>query len=183
MQSGVSRMNLHAKLLEREAAGRPVTVGLIGAGKFGTMFLSQARLTRAACMSSASPISMSSARAASSRPPAGMRPLMPRPRSATRSRPATTHVGADADALIAFPDVEVIVEATGDPKIRHPLRARSDRARQAHRDGECRSRRARGPAAGAQGAGGGRGLQPRLGRSAGADLRACRLGARLRASR
>ena len=39
-------MNLHALLLEREAAGRPVTVGLIGAGKFGTMFLSQARLTR-----------------------------------------------------------------------------------------------------------------------------------------
>ena len=39
-------MNLHALLLEREAAGRPVTVGVIGAGKFGTMFLSQARLTR-----------------------------------------------------------------------------------------------------------------------------------------
>ena len=38
-------MNLHAKLLEREAAGRPVTVGLIGAGKFGTMFPAQARLT------------------------------------------------------------------------------------------------------------------------------------------
>ena len=33
-------------LLAREAAGRPVTVGLIGAGKFGTMFLSQARLTK-----------------------------------------------------------------------------------------------------------------------------------------
>ena len=39
-------MNLYAKLLEREAAGKPVTVGVIGAGKFGTMFLSQARLTR-----------------------------------------------------------------------------------------------------------------------------------------
>src|ERR1043165_8018738 len=39
-------VNLHSLLLEREAAGRPVTVGLIGAGKFGTMFLSQARLTR-----------------------------------------------------------------------------------------------------------------------------------------
>src|SRR6266849_1413786 len=38
-------VNLHAKLLERDAAGRPVTVGVIGAGKFGTMFLSQARLT------------------------------------------------------------------------------------------------------------------------------------------
>ena len=39
-------LNLHAKLLEREAAGRPVTVAVIGAGKFGTMFLSQARLTQ-----------------------------------------------------------------------------------------------------------------------------------------
>ena len=39
-------MNLHALLLERKAAGRPVTVGLIGAGKFGTMFLSQVRRTR-----------------------------------------------------------------------------------------------------------------------------------------
>ena len=39
-------MNLYAKLLEREAAGKPVTVGVIGAGKFGTMFLSQARLTK-----------------------------------------------------------------------------------------------------------------------------------------
>ncbi|HET9175587.1 MAG TPA: flagellar biosynthesis protein FlgA, partial [Pseudolabrys sp.] len=38
-------MNLHTKLLERETAGRPVTVGLIGAGKFGTMFMAQARLT------------------------------------------------------------------------------------------------------------------------------------------
>ncbi len=35
-------MNLSSLLLEREAAGRPVTIGLIGAGKFGTMFLSQA---------------------------------------------------------------------------------------------------------------------------------------------
>jgi predicted homoserine dehydrogenase-like protein len=39
-------VNLHALLLEREAAGRPVTVGVIGAGKFGTMFLAQARSTR-----------------------------------------------------------------------------------------------------------------------------------------
>src|SRR5205807_10586142 len=36
-------LNLHAKLMERETAGRPIRVGLIGAGKFGTMFLAQAR--------------------------------------------------------------------------------------------------------------------------------------------
>ena len=32
-------------LLERQAQGRPVTVGVVGAGKFGTMFLAQARTT------------------------------------------------------------------------------------------------------------------------------------------
>src|SRR6266850_2120529 len=35
-------MNLHKLLSERAAAGKPLRVGLIGAGKFGTMFLAQA---------------------------------------------------------------------------------------------------------------------------------------------
>ncbi len=39
-------MNLHQLLLQRANADKPVRVGLIGAGKFGTMFLAQARLTR-----------------------------------------------------------------------------------------------------------------------------------------
>ena len=34
-------MNLHRLLGRRLAEGRPVRVGLIGAGKFGSMFLSQ----------------------------------------------------------------------------------------------------------------------------------------------
>ena len=38
-------MYLHEQLRERAAAGRPVRVGLIGAGKFGSMFLSQAPTT------------------------------------------------------------------------------------------------------------------------------------------
>ena len=38
-------VNLHHMLLARKAAGKPVTIGLIGAGKFGTMFLSQVRVT------------------------------------------------------------------------------------------------------------------------------------------
>ena len=38
-------MNLYRLLAEREEIGRPVRVGLIGAGKFGAMFLSQARRT------------------------------------------------------------------------------------------------------------------------------------------
>ncbi len=38
-------MNLFAKLSEREAAARPIRIGMIGAGKFGTMFLTQVRRT------------------------------------------------------------------------------------------------------------------------------------------
>ena len=34
-------MSLHAKLLERASANRPIRIGLIGAGKFGSMYLSQ----------------------------------------------------------------------------------------------------------------------------------------------
>src|SRR5438477_181405 len=38
-------MNLSTMLRERAAAGRPIRIGQIGAGKFGIMFLSQVRLT------------------------------------------------------------------------------------------------------------------------------------------
>ena len=38
-------MNLYRLLQVRADEGRPVRVGVIGAGKFSSMFLSQARLT------------------------------------------------------------------------------------------------------------------------------------------
>ena len=34
-------MNLYSKLQQRAAAGKPLRVGLIGAGKFGAMYLAQ----------------------------------------------------------------------------------------------------------------------------------------------
>ena len=39
-------MNLSRMLAKRADDGNPVRVGIIGAGKFGAMYLSQARLTR-----------------------------------------------------------------------------------------------------------------------------------------
>ncbi|MQA84356.1 MAG: hypothetical protein GEV03_06970 [Streptosporangiales bacterium] len=39
-------MFLNAALLERAVEGRPARVGVIGAGKFGSMFLAQARTAR-----------------------------------------------------------------------------------------------------------------------------------------
>ncbi len=38
-------MNLASMLKARAATGKPIRIGQIGAGKFGTMFLSQVRLT------------------------------------------------------------------------------------------------------------------------------------------
>ena len=38
-------MFLHRLLAARAAAGNPIRVGVVGAGKFGTMFLAQARRT------------------------------------------------------------------------------------------------------------------------------------------
>ena len=35
-------MNLHKLLSDREQEGRPIRVGLIGAGRYGTMYLAQA---------------------------------------------------------------------------------------------------------------------------------------------
>ncbi|MDN6888360.1 flagellar biosynthesis protein FlgA, partial [Variovorax sp. CAN2819] len=34
-------MSLHARLQQRAAEGRPIRIGLIGAGKFGSMYLAQ----------------------------------------------------------------------------------------------------------------------------------------------
>jgi len=117
-------VNLHAKLLEREAAGRPVTVGLIGAGKFGTMFLTQARLTRGLHVVAVADLDV--ARAKSQLKTAGWEEGAFAAASlgdAFKSR--RTCVTADAQALIAFPDIEVIIEATGVPQagIRHALDA------------------------------------------------------------
>ncbi|MGB7256477.1 MAG: Gfo/Idh/MocA family oxidoreductase, partial [Pseudolabrys sp.] len=117
-------MNLYAKLLERKAAGRPVTVGVIGAGKFGTMFLSQARLTQGLHVVGVADLDIERAR--SQLKTAGWpAESYAAPSLSEAAKRGGTHVGADADALIAHPGIEVIVEATGVPGagIHHAQRA------------------------------------------------------------
>ncbi len=117
-------MNLHALLLEREAAGRPVTVGLIGAGKFGTMFLAQARLTRG--MRVLAVADLDAARARRQLRIAGWDDEAVGATSLGQAlADGRTHVTQDVEAVIAFPEIEVIVEATGVPGagIRHALSA------------------------------------------------------------
>src|ERR1700674_1791039 len=117
-------MNLHAMLRARAAAGRPVTVGLIGAGKFGTMFLAQVRRTPGMHLVALADLDVARARRQLGAPGGGANAhAAPSLGDALESR--RTHVGDDAAALIAFPDIEVVVEATGVPPagIRHALRA------------------------------------------------------------
>ena len=108
-------MNLHVLLLEREAADRPVTVGLIGAGKFGTMFLAQARLTRGLHVVGVADLNVDRARnqlATAGWPVEQFAAASVDDAVNTRG----THVTADAEALIRHPAIEVIVEATGVPE-------------------------------------------------------------------
>jgi predicted homoserine dehydrogenase-like protein len=117
-------VNLSAKLLQRESDGKPVTVGVIGAGKFGTMFLSQARLTRGLHIAGVADLDV--ARAKSQLKTAGWPDAQYAARSLDNAHKAsTTFITDSAEALIADPRIEVIVEATGVPGagIHHALSA------------------------------------------------------------
>jgi len=108
-------VNLSSKLLARESAGNPVRVGLIGAGKFGTMFLSQVRLTPGMHLVGLADLDVTRARnqlrSAGWSDEAFVAASLG---DALKSR--RTHVTDDAGSVIACPGIDVIVEATGDPK-------------------------------------------------------------------
>ena len=57
-------MNLYRLLRKRAEAGRPVRVGLIGSGKFGSMFLSQVPTTPGLEVAAIADLSPDRARAA-----------------------------------------------------------------------------------------------------------------------
>src|SRR5499427_920625 len=111
-------------LVERQAAVRPVTVGLIGAGKFGTMFASQVRLTDGMHLVALADLDVSRARRQLRTAGWNDEAISASSLGKALAR-GTTHVTEDAQALIACPEIEVIVEATGVPAagIRHALSA------------------------------------------------------------
>src|SRR5688500_372051 len=107
-------MNLHDALARRAAEGNPLRVGLIGAGKFGTMFLAQARLTPGLQVMGVADLSPERARAALAR--AGYPAAQAGAASAAEAlRQGSTFVTDDARAMIAADGLEVVVDATGSP--------------------------------------------------------------------
>jgi predicted homoserine dehydrogenase-like protein len=115
-------MNLHAKLRGRAEAGRPIRVGLIGAGKFGSMFLAQAPRTPGLHVMAIADLSPDRARQSLRR--VGWADEQFAARSFADSiAHGTTFVTDDAETLIAAEDMEVVIDATGHPAagIHHAL--------------------------------------------------------------
>jgi predicted homoserine dehydrogenase-like protein len=108
-------MNLHKMLLARAEAGKPVTVGLVGAGKFGTMFLAQARSTTGMHVVAVADLNVARAKSQlkmASWPEAQYGATSFDDALAT----GKTYLTDDAARMIADPRIDVIIEATGDPK-------------------------------------------------------------------
>ena len=104
-------MYLYSSLLERADKQNPVRVGLIGAGKFGSMFLAQAPTTPGLVVSAIADLDPDRARANCSE--VGWE----------ETRISACEFGDDAEALIRSDAIDVVVEATGHPAagIKHAL--------------------------------------------------------------
>jgi predicted homoserine dehydrogenase-like protein len=117
-------MNLYRLLSQRAEDGRPVRVGLIGAGKFGTMFLSQARFTPGLHVLGIADLQPERARRFMRDAGWPDEQMAARDLDDARSS-GRTHLTDDSAALIEASGLDVVVEATGDPGAgtRHALAA------------------------------------------------------------
>ena len=107
-------MNLHALLTKRHKEKGPLRVGLIGAGKFGSMYLAQARETRGIHLAAIA--DLAPARAVEALRRTGWHDGQ----GAAASLPdalakGTTFITDDAIGMIASPGLDVIIDATGSP--------------------------------------------------------------------
>ena len=117
-------MNLHRMLAARAEDDRPVRVGLIGSGKFGTMYLAQARTTVGVHVVGIADLEPDRIR--SSLKATGWDPARCCAQSVDHAiTRGTTFVTDDADQLIDCPKLDVVIEATGVPRagINHCRRA------------------------------------------------------------
>src|SRR4249920_1925092 len=117
-------MNLHRMLLERAAKNNPLRIGLIGAGKFGAMYLSQFPTTPGIHLLGIADLSPPRARENLAR--LGWKPDVTAASSFTEARKhGNTFLTDDWKALVSHPEIDVVVESTGDPiaAVEHALEA------------------------------------------------------------
>ena len=107
-------MSLYARLQKRAAEGKPVRVGLIGAGKFGSMYLAQVPRLPGTRLVAIADLSPAAARRNLDR--VGWQAERMSAASIDEAvRVGTTHIGDDWRALVGHPAIDVVVECTGHP--------------------------------------------------------------------
>lgn len=117
-------MNLYTKLRERETQGKPLRVGVIGAGKFAAMYLAQAPRTPGVHVAGIADLSPASARTNLGR--VGWDPESYAAASLDAAlRERRTHLSEDWEALVSHPLIDIVIEATGNPvaAVTHALSA------------------------------------------------------------
>ncbi len=107
-------MSLFAKLQQRQAEGRPIRIGLIGAGKFGSMYLAQIPRTPGVHLVGIADLSPDGARANLARVGWDLQRTQAASLHAA-IKDGSTHIGEDWRALVTHPAIDVIVECTGHP--------------------------------------------------------------------
>ncbi len=105
-------MSLSAKLAARTAQGKAIRVGLIGAGKFGSMFLAQAPTIPGLEVAFIADLDMERAKSAC------------RTVGWEARRISQTLITNDALGAAAQPGVDVVIEATGAPAPASRMRSR-----------------------------------------------------------
>ena len=117
-------MNLYSMLQKREAAGKPLRVGLIGAGKFGAMYLAQVPKTPGIHLAGIADLSPTNARTNLERVGWAAETYSASTLDAAL-RERRTHVCEDWETLVAHAGIDIIIEATGNPvaAISHALAA------------------------------------------------------------
>lgn len=107
-------MNLYAKLLERENQGKPLRVGLIGAGKFAAMYLAQVPKTPGLHLVGIADLAPGNARENLRR--VGWDSASFSAISLEKAlKERQTNISDDWQALVAHPEIDIVIEATGNP--------------------------------------------------------------------
>jgi predicted homoserine dehydrogenase-like protein len=101
-------------LQQRAADKNPIRVGLIGAGKFGSMYLSQVPRTPGVHLVAIADLNPAGAQANLAR--VGWKPEQSAaPNAQAALRDGSTWVTDDWQALVALPQIDIVVECTGSP--------------------------------------------------------------------
>jgi predicted homoserine dehydrogenase-like protein len=107
-------MSLYARLQQRAAEGRPIRIGLIGAGKFGSMYLAQIPRTPGVQLVAIADLSPAAARANLAR--VGWQAERAAAGSVQEAiKTGSTWVTDDWQAVTREPSIDIVVECTGHP--------------------------------------------------------------------